>query len=115
MNRESINEVNGYLTENLFSSMGLDFSEKMETIKEIFNKYDEFIKDIELFFNSQLEDNDLDKFKGDMFELSDADGKINFPFCIKDKKLKFIETDAWRVVIITSIAMKEIKEKKRIQ
>jgi hypothetical protein len=115
MNRELVNEVNSYYCENFFSNVSNEFNNTINAITLVSNRYNKFISELEEFFNNQLEDGDLDNFKGSTFELSDVDGLINFPFFKKDGKLKFVETDAWRAVIITALAMKELKEKTELQ
>jgi hypothetical protein len=68
-------------------------------------EYENFISDIENFFNSQLENDDLLRFKGKIFELSDAKGILTLPFMIQENKLKFMETDAWRSTILSALAV----------
>lgn len=82
-----------------------NFVNTVKTIEAAFHSYENFVKELERFFNEQLEDGDLENFKGDVFELSDSGIGIQFPFCIKDNKLKFVETEAWRSIILSALSL----------
>ena len=87
-----------------------DFVETVKMIEKRFYSYDYFIQDLERFFNDQIEDGDLEKFKGEIFELCDSGIGVQFPFCVKDNKLKFVETDAWRSIILSSLALNKAND-----
>jgi hypothetical protein len=71
-------------------------------------QYDEFISDLEYFFNGQVKDNDIHLFKGEIFELSDVAEDFFLPFRIEDGKLKFVENESWRTLIMASLLLTRI-------
>lgn len=100
------NELNTYLCDKFFSEdLFNNFDKKIFHIESLMIEYENFISDIENFFNSQLENDDLLRFKGKIFELSDAKGILTLPFMIQENKLKFMETDAWRSTILSALAV----------
>jgi hypothetical protein len=100
------NELNTYLCDKFFSEDSFNnFDKKIFHIESLMIEYENFISDIENFFNSQLENDDLLRFKGKIFELSDAKGILTLPFMIQENKLKFMETDAWRSTILSALAV----------
>jgi hypothetical protein len=109
MNRE----LTVFGCDNSFNSYNdTNFSETIESIVEVFKEYQEFIASLEDFFNSQLHGNDINLFKEDIFELSDINGDINFPFKKVNDSLQFIETDGWRAVIMAGIINRKTRRKK---
>jgi hypothetical protein len=107
------NNINGYCCENYFYNYNSNFSNIISEIKIINNDYNNFILNLENFFNEQLEEKDLEFLKGDIFELSDANENLNFPFCVRDNKLKFVETEHIRSIILSAVLanrMKSLKE-----
>lgn len=99
-------EMNGYQCEILFEQVqSKNFLNVINFLKLATKDYEKFIHDLEYFFNSQLEEGDLENFSGEVFELSDVSGELNFPFCIKDEKLTFVETDYIRSTILSALAM----------
>jgi hypothetical protein len=102
-------ELNVYSCDKYFIESNLMFLEKIWNIEELIAEYNQFISDLEEFFNEQLEGDDLKIFKGKTFELTDAKGFLHFPFTILDGRLKFMETDAWRSTILTSLVLKKLR------
>lgn len=95
-------EVNQYVCTNLIQDELS--SEILKQISEIQNNYEIFINQIENFFNSNIESqNDFDLMKGDIVELSDASENFFIPFKKQNGKLKFMESETWRTIIITAI------------
>ena len=104
------NIVNAYTCDKSVDQL-FDQDSFVNSIKEIektFYSYDYFIQDLETFFNDQLGTGDLENFKGDIFELSEPTTGVLFPFCIKDNKLKFVETEAWRSIILSSLSINKM-------
>lgn len=101
------NAINVYTCDKNLTELK-DKDSFVNTIKQIektFYSYEYFIQDLEKFYNDQLEDGDIEKFKGDIFELSEPSIGVQFPFCIKDNKLKFVETEAWRSIILSALSL----------
>ncbi len=102
--------------ENYFQKQNLDESAKnigmiFKNLKSIQYEYDLFINDLELFFNHHISSpDDLNQIEGELFELSDESERIFFPFKKIDGQLKFVETDAGRVAIMTAIASTKLEK-----
>lgn len=97
--------------ENYFSSLddSLKFSKTISSLINIFSEYENFVATLESFFNSQIEnEDDYNELKGDVFELSDVTERVYFPFKKVDGQLKFVETDIWRLAIMTAIASSKL-------
>ena len=108
-------EVKTYFCTDKFENFDLGFSkhfsETINNIVEISDEYEAFVERLEGFFNSQLESKEaLDELDGEVFELSDSNEKVYFPFKKIDDHLKFVETDTWRTIIMSSIILKNIKK-----
>lgn len=104
------NDVKIFSCDKKFSDSHLkDFINTLFYVEELLVEYEDFKDQLELFFNDQLTSDDLGKFDAPMFELSDASNSISFPFCIKENKLKFLETDAWRSTILSAIALSKLQ------
>jgi hypothetical protein len=99
--------INVYTCEKSIKDSGHQesFIDTILNIEKSFYEYEYFISEVETFFNDQLEDGDIEKFKGEVFELCDPGTGVQFPFCIKDNKLKFVETEAWRSIILSSLSI----------
>lgn len=90
-----------------------DTVETLMSMLYLTKEYESFVEEIESFFNNNLEDGEIENFKGNIFELSDNLGLINFPFTIENKKLKIIESEAWKSLIISAIVQKNTNRRKR--
>lgn len=99
--------------ENYFTSLddSLIFSKQISSLINIFHEYEKFVTTLESFFNAQIEnEDDYNELKGDVFELSDVTERVYFPFKKVDGQLKFVETDIWRLAIMTAIASSKLEK-----
>ena len=97
-------EINQYSCDEIFFSR----REEILNLRSLKYQYDEFVSDLEYFFNGQVKDNDIHLFKGEIFELSDVAEDFFFPFRTEDGKLKFVENESWRTLIMASLLLTRI-------
>lgn len=93
-------EASNFICESEFSD---DIKTLINSINKIQDSYEDTIKRLEDFFNSELQQSDLDNFKSLNFNLSDKNENFYFPFKLENGKLKFDGSGIWKSIFILAI------------
>jgi hypothetical protein len=103
--------IENFFIYNKWRNSATNISKIFSCLKDICKDYDLFINDLEIFFNAQIKsESDFNQLNGDVVELSDETERIFFPFKKVDGQLKFVETDMWRVAIMSAIASSKLEK-----